>query len=611
MGSTFFDCRVEKNFTQLEISEEITKKTEKSQILKEKPNLKNKKEIRSKKIKREKKLNNISNTTNNEEDDMIIINTDEEKSDKENTNKNNKMKNPNKKNDNITEKKNKKINNTIYINNSNVTISQLKEKKLKEEINDLKPYSNHFNQGEDNIELDEILSNVFNNNQEGNNINSNSNHKNVFTESDIDYTYNKEYFDQLYSEQSQIKLDLRNLNEDDEKIIKKLNKLKEKINNKNKPKKKSNKYHKYKFEFNPVKAQRTISMNNKQIKKNIPSYRRSQGFFNSISFNKNSYLNKFKGNKNLNRMHNSTLGNSFNKSLYNSLMFDSVKEHLYNNSMNSNNLSNNFIDGGNIYRHSKGTPSIYSIHKSYFNNSSINQSSSNGFSSQVKSQKNKGLYKVITNKTKNKSKQKISSNKIKNFKNNLMNIEIKKEIENNYDENDNNLFFHQYRDIIEIILPNNFYKDSISENKIYAISKSNKNKAILNYKKLNQINTSTILYDGILYKVSDKKNKGFKLSKRYFQIKKNCFRYYTDFFKEKNEEKPLVQFDIRHIKDLQIIENDFLFEYKIENKDIEMVFCIYLNQNEDFFVFAVNNENLGKSVFDILNLLKNYYEDKK
>ena len=61
------------------ISEEITKKTEKSQILKEKPNLKNKKEIRSKKIKREKKLNNISNTTNNEEDDMIIINTDSTK----------------------------------------------------------------------------------------------------------------------------------------------------------------------------------------------------------------------------------------------------------------------------------------------------------------------------------------------------------------------------------------------------------------------------------------------------------------------------------------------------------------------------------------------------
>ena len=42
-----------------------------------------------------------------------------------------------------------------------------------------------------------------------------------------------------------------------------------------------------------------------------------------------------------------------------------------------------------------------------------------------------------------------------------------------------------------------------------------------------------------------------------------------------------------------------------------MVFCIYLNQNNDFFVFAVNNENFGKSVFNVLNLLKNYYEDKK
>ena len=147
--------------------------------------------------------------------------------------------------------------------------------------------------------------------------------------------------------------------------------------------------------------------------------------------------------------------------------------------------------------------------------------------------------------------------------------------------------------------------------KIYIASKANKNKAILNYNKLNHLNTSLILYDGILYKVSDKKNKGFKLSQRYFQILKNCFRYYNKINKEKSEEKPLVQFDIRHIKDLQIIDNDFLSEYKIDNKDIEMVFCIYLNQNDDFFVFAVNNENLGKSVFDMLNLLKNYYEDKK
>ena len=535
---------------------------------------------------------------------MIIINTDEEKSinDKENTNKNiNK--------NNTEEKKNKKINNTIFINNSNVTISQLKEKKLKEELNPIKPVTNCFNNNEDNIELDEILNNVFNSNK-ASSINNYSHNKNCFTESDIDYNYNKEYFDQLYSEQSQIKLEVKNLNENDEKIIKKLNKLKEKINNKNKPKQK-NKYRKFNFEFDPIKVQRTISMTNKQIKKNIPSYRKVQNLFNSISFNKNSYLNKFQGNRNTNRIqHRYTLGNSFNKSLYNSLMFESVKEHMYNNSTNSNNLSNNIIDGfiNDINGHSRGTPSIYSMLKSYFNNSSINQTSSNGFNSQV-NQKRKSLYNVVTNKNKSKSKQ--FSNKAQKFKNNLMKIDIKKEVENNIDENDNNLLYHHYRDIIEIILPNNFHKDSIVDPKIYIASKANKNKAILNYNKLNHLNTSIILYDGMLYKVSDKKNKGFKLSQRYFQILKNCFRYYNEFNKEKSEEKPLVQFDIRHIKDLQIIDNDFLSEYKIENKDIEMVFCIYLNQNDDFFVFAVNNENLGKSVFDMLNLLKNYYEDKK
>ena len=102
-----------------------------------------------------------------------------------------------------------------------------------------------------------------------------------FTESDIDYNYNysKEYFGQLYTEQSQINLDINPRNINVEKIIKKLNQLKEKINNKNKPKEKSKKNN-YRFEFNPTKVQRTISITNKQIKKNIPNYRKNQGFFN-------------------------------------------------------------------------------------------------------------------------------------------------------------------------------------------------------------------------------------------------------------------------------------------------------------------------------------------
>jgi hypothetical protein len=585
MGS-FFDCRVDPDFALMEISEEITKKNEKKNPLNKSENINI--ENRKIKLKKNKKLNNKGNVINTEDED-IIINTDEEKSinGKENTIKNNK---------NI-KGKNKKINNTIFINNSNVTISQGKEKKINEEINEIKQDFKCFNTNEDNIELDEFLNNVFTTNSNNNKANSlcYTNNKNVFTESDIDYNYNKEYFDQLYSEQSQIKLGINTLNENDEKIIKKLNKLKEKINNKNKPKEKHKNYHKFKFEFNPIKAQRTISMTNKQIKKNIPSYRKNSKVFNSISFGKNNFRRKYK----VYTFNNTE--NSFNKSLYNSLMFESVKGNNIYNSANSNNFSNNIIEG---------TPSIYSLQKSYFNNSSINQNSSNGFNKKNKIQKGKKLYNVVSKKIKNKSTSKNNKKEKTKIIENIDKIEIidiKKEIEqeNNY----NNFLYHEYRDIIEIILPNNFFKESVVNNKIYGISDSNKKKVVLNYNKLNNYNISVILYDGILYKVNDKKNNGFKLSLRYFQITKNCFRYYNTF--EKREEKPLVQFDIRHIKDLQIIENDFLNEYKIDNKDIEMVFCVYLYQNDDFFVFAVNNENFGKNVFDILNLLKNYFEDKK
>ena len=585
MGS-FFDCRVDPDFTLMEISEEITKKNEKKNPLNKSEDINI--ENRKIKLKKNKKLNNKGNVINTEDED-IIINTDEEKSinGKENTIKNNK---------NI-KGKNKKINNTIFINNSNVTISQGKEKKINEEINEIKQDFKCFNTNEDNIELDEFLNNVFTRNSNNNKANSlcYTNNKNVFTESDIDYNYNKEYFDQLYSEQSQIKLGINTLNENDEKIIKKLNKLKEKINNKNKPKEKHKNYHKFKFEFNPIKVQRTISMTNKQIKKNIPSYRKNSKVFNSISFGKNNFRRKYK----VYTFNNTE--NSFNKSLYNSLMFESVKGNNIYNSANSNNFSNNIIEG---------TPSIYSLQKSYFNNSSINQNSSNGFNKKNKIQKGKKLYNVVSKKIKNKSTSKNNKKEKTKIIENIDKIEIidiKKEIEqeNNY----NNFLYHEYRDIIEIILPNNFFKESVVNNKIYGISDSNKKKVVLNYNKLNNYNISVILYDGILYKVNDKRNNGFKLSLRYFQITKNCFRYYNTF--EKREEKPLVQFDIRHIKDLQIIENDFLNEYKIDNKDIEMVFCVYLYQNDDFFVFAVNNENFGKNVFDILNLLKNYFEDKK
>ena len=577
MGA-FLECRVEKDFPKVEISKEISNENNKNNNDKEKTKniLKEKRNKKNKNLGKEKI----------DEDDMIIINTDEEKSNNGKEINIKKMTNNN---------KNKKINNTIFINNSNVTIDQRKENKLKDDLNEIK---NDFNfNNEDNIELDEILNNVFNNNNKINNKN------NFFTESDIDYNYSKEYFDQLYTEQSQINLDINPLNENDEKIIKKLNQLKEKINNKNKPKEK-NKKHNFRFEFNPIKVHRTISMTNKQIKKNIPSYRKNQGIFNSISFNNNHRFRQFKVHDYSNGgLNHKTSVNSFNKSLYSSLMGTSIKENIYNFSNNTNE---------DLYiKNSRGTPSFYSMHKSYFNNSSINQTSSNGINSQSKYPKNKNLYTVVSKRLKKKAKPKVSQNKNSKIKENLISkFDIKKEIENE-EKNNNNILYHKYRDIIEIFLPNNFNKESVINNKIYTISETNNNKGILNYNKLNNLKTSIILYDGILHKVTDKKIKGFKLSKRYFQITKNCFRYYNSLENIQKEEKPLVQFDIRHIKDLQIIENDFLGEYKIDNKDIEMVFCIYLNQNNDFFVFAVNNENFGKSVFNVLNLLKNYYEDKK
>ena len=231
--------------------------------------------------------------------------------------------------------------------------------------------------------------------------------------------------------------------------------------------------------------------------------------------------------------------------------------------------------------------SNYSLQQSYLNNSSIfNISSSVLMNQNNKINKEKNLYKIVSN------------NIIKNYN--------KKE---NKKDNDSLFYYHQYRDITEVDLPSKYNEQSLINN---ILLESNINdKIIFNYNKLNDLNTSIIIYDGIIYKVIDKKNIGFKLSKRYFQLTKNCFRYYYEIEFAKNNNEPLVQFDIRHIKDLQIISHDFLNNIKINEKDIEFVFCIFLFQNDDFFVFAFNNENYGNSVFNILNLLKNYYEDKK
>ena len=594
MGS-LLDCRIDPNFKQLEINREIIKENNKEEeklikkniniILNKPQKLNNKKD---------KKDNNIINNFDDfYDDDEIIINTDEEPTGKK-------------------KKINKKIINNKKINNTNNSISINNNKK--EEEDKLKEASNHeiknefncFDSNEDNLELDELLNKVFSNNIKTNI--SNNNNKNLLSES-----MNKDYFDQLYSEQSQCNNINSNTNrsENDEKIINKLREIKDKINNKNKPKKKEiknrNNYH---FQTAKIKHM-PKSMNNKQIRNNIPTYRRHLKpsnynlFFNSCSFDRN--FGKFKK-FNSNAHASYSLENSFNKSLCSSLLCKSVKDKFYREygRSNTSNRNKKIIKKNSYVKRSRDASNKYSTQQSYLNNSSIlNLSPSGAFNSQRinNNNKEKRLYNIV-------SKNTIKSNKTQNNQRNEIrnkNIGAGKE---NIPTNENQLFYHQYRDIIEIDLPTKYNKESFINKKLSESSVNNK--IILNYNKLNNFNTSMILYDGILYKVIDKKNIGFKVTKRYFQITKNCFRYYNDIENAKNEnEKALVQFDIRHIKDLEIVNPNIVKDIKIDEKDIEYVFCIYLYQNDDFFVFAVNNENYGKTVYNIVKLLINYYEDKK
>ena len=605
MGA-FLDCKADPNFKKLEISEEIRQENPKKDITNSKPKTL---------LAENKNINSYNKEDIDINEDEIIINTDEEQSDV-------KKRVEAKLNNNIKGSK-KKISNTIYINNSNVTISNRNNKE--EESNDkLKEMSNHeiknefncFNSNEENIELDELLNKVFNNNIKTNI--TNSNNKNLLTESEID----KEYFDQLYSEQSQCNIITKNRNQNDEKIVNKLKKIKDKISNKNNTINNNNSFNKKKksrySEYHTLKVkQMSKSMNNKQIRKNIPIYRRQikskndNLVFNSFTFDKN--FGKFKKyNYNSYGSGCFSLENSFNKSLCSSLLGKSAKEPFYNMGRDKNS-NNSFSKKNSLGKRARETPGRFSMHQSYLNNSSIfNMSSSNGLNSQCKNNKEKRLYNIVSKniirynniKFRPKSNKNITKSELRTR---MINIDLDKE---NNSGNNTQLFYHQYRDIIEIYLPIMFNKESFINSKL-AESNIN-NKIILNYNKLNNFNTSIILYDGILYKVIDKKNKGFKLSKRYFQITKNCFRYYNDIANAKNDnDKALVQFDIRHIKDIQIINHDFLGDIDIDEKIIEFVFCIYLHQNDDFFVFAVTDQNFGNSVFNIINLLKNYYEDKK
>ena len=504
----------------------------------------------------------------------------------------------------------KKITNKINVNNLNInTIEETRTNNLnnnnsqnkqngkkKEENNNINSpitkEENNLNTNLIEIEINEIIRNSYNNIKSKNKKNKEKKRINniYYTDSDIGPNIVKKDFFKFNTYDDSKNNIIKNKN--NEEIINKIKEINNKINNKNSPEKRKT-YPIFDSKYSKIKKSET--MDNKQIKNNIPSYRRghskSNNFYcstvNSCTFDKN----KIKKTSNLKNL--ISLENSFNRSLCNSYL---KSKKIKNNNFYSNIYSFKKREKSNN-GNSKDNISKYSMQQSYLNNSSlINISTNDIISLNKKNMKNQRLFNII-------SKNIIKKDNFNEQNSiNLSHNDKKDDIEE--------ILFSSFRDVAEIdISPININETLIDKN----LLKSHINdKIILNYNKLENFDNSQILYDGIIYKIVENKNKGYKITERYFQIKKNCFRYYNNVEKAKiDSDNPLVQFDIRHIKDLNIIDNKVFKQYKINEKEIKFTFCIYLNQNDDFFVFVLNNEKMGNAIFNFLNLLKNYYEDKK
>ena len=506
----------------------------------------------------------------------------------------------NKTNNKITININDNINNNILINNinniKNETLIPTKDGNNSANItnnNNITGVHEYFNSNIENMELNELLTNGFSikhNNTQRDRISiiENNNKKLFFSEKALTLNIIKKDFIQG-SLESKSKIKLKNntmrINKN-EKIINKIKEINNKINNKITTEKRKT-FPIFESKFSKKKGSET--MDNKQIKNNIPSYRRFNSKSNICSSNISSCTYDKNKNKRARKIKSSlSLENSFNKSLYNPNLKSNIKKNnIYSNiySFKRRKTSKN--------KNSKGK---YNVQQSYLNNSSIINISTNdiNFSNNKKNNKNQRLYNIIT------------KNIINNFINQENNINNNDIIKN---DNIDQILFYQFRDVAEIDISSINIKESLID--INLIKSHINNKIIVNYSKLDNYDKSKILFDGILYKIVENQNK-FKMAERYFQIKKNCFRYYNNYEKGKNDsENPLVQFDIRHIKKIDIIDSKVFKQYKIKEREIEFTFCIYLNQNDDFFVFVFNNKIFGNSVYNFLNLLKNYYYDKK
>ena len=488
----------------------------------------------------------------------------------------------------------KKINNTIFINNSNVTISNDRTNIIENNFKDANNISfsnikknNNYSSNIDKSEINEILTSAFSSNNKE--INKEKFNNKYFTVSDIDIdinsSNNNDFFNQVNIGQSQDNIKKFKKNIKNRKIINKLTEIKNKINNQNIS---SSRMTYPIYSRKSSKSRKNETMDNKQIKKNIPAYRHRNFEIKNFRHStlKSSTYDKNKKKLDEKKVNIISLQNTFNKKLSKSLL-KSKNNKKNKHSFKKKKDSKNDISNSSINK--------FPIKHSYLNSSSeINISEINVKTNKIN--KNQRLLNYILKNTINNENNEF--NNINDYQNN-------NEKNNNLDQ----ILIYENRDTVEIDI------SDININE-YLINKeflnTNINNIIfLNYDKLDSLNTSEILYDGIIYKVVDGKNNGFKITERYFQLLKNCFKYYNNIENSKiNSDKPLLQFDIRHIKNLNIINNDIFKQYKLKGKNIEFSFSIFLYQNEDFFVFVVNNEKIGKTIFNILNLLKKYYDNK-
>ena len=338
----------------------------------------------------------------------------------------------------------------------------------------------------------------------------------------------------------------------------------------------------------------------------VPIFRKKTDFhIRNKSYNKYDFFNNNMTNENSNDNNYFSL---FNNSANLSINFIHNK---FNKSSNNTQQAKPIIDNQNIIseRNNKSCCNKNVYNKNINNNPE--KKKSNPYINYNNFNKKKNPNKKVKNRS-NLQKVKPGLSSSRSY-NNIFQVNNNNNYEfNNTNSNINNLVLssEQYRDMIEVYIPKIERKTLICNEIINRAG----NKYIFSYEKMDNFNTEQILYDGIVYKVVDSVENSeddYQFLQRYFQITKNCFKYYNNINEAiKDKEKPLVQFDVRHIQNIEIIDKNIFGQSKINGKkNINIIFCVYIKDNNDFFVFAHYNRNIGNNIINILQFLIRYYED--